>query len=107
MFTRSSNQKSRNVVNHSSTEPKVLEAFVPDYGDKGFCKFLEQVGSTKKVFDKYNDDTEVPWKHIKVCVVYGNYEEEDFSLVNDISSAKKYGVLLPQQDLKKKQNIRI
>ena len=89
MFTRSSKQKRGNVVNHSSTEPKVLQAFVPDYGDKGFCKFLEEVDSTKNVFNEDNDDAEVPRKLINVCVVYGNNKEQHFSSVEDISSAKK------------------
>ena len=77
------------MVNHSSTEPKVLQVFVPDYGDKGFCKFFKEADSTKQVFNGDNDGSKVPRKLINLFVVYGNNENEDFSLVEGISSAKK------------------
>ena len=68
------------MVNHSLTEPNALQAFVPDYGDKGFCKFLKEAYSTKNVFNDNNDDAEVPQKLINVCVIFGNNDKEGFSL---------------------------
>ena len=88
LFTRSLKQKRRNSRLQLQNEDKILEALVPDYGDRGYCQFLDNADSSNNPINDNTKSDKVPRKMMQVRVVYG----KKITLNSDISAMSTNGI---------------
>ena len=88
MFRHSSKQKRSNLCPQLQIEDKILEALVPDYGDRGYRQFLDNADLSDNSIHNNTKSDKVPRKMMQVCVVYGKKS----SLNSNISAMSTKGI---------------
>ena len=84
MFTRSLKRKRHNAHPQSSNKNKPLEAFIPDYGDRGYHRFLDDADSSRNAINERGKDVRQNQMR-QVRFIYGKKESLN-SDINDTTS---------------------